>query len=281
MISEAQLVEDVLTCGLSSKLMRYIRLRVLGESCQRDSGHEIDARTSASSRARARQPVEAARIDDTRRPNERPLEDHIGERNQEGVFCGHTRDKCRGIDGQPPDKFEEGLDSCDVDAGGDARWSGQDSWDEETGQDFDDIGRDDCSRRKLQHGLGKAKGKGWTSEASDQNKASPGSGSHLGIGKVARGKNSSRQLECKKTSDTQRLSSRLPSESLVMDKDEYVEFIGDCKVGTRDFSDLVKEAVRAAEAEARKAHASVEAIKAVTAAAAEVVKSAAMEVSIY
>ncbi|KAI4376223.1 hypothetical protein MLD38_014009 [Melastoma candidum] len=273
----AQLVEDVLTCGLSAKLMRYLRLRVLGESTQRDSGHGMDNKTSSSSRGRARQPVDVARFDDSRRSNERPLEDQICERNQDGAMCGQTRDRSRGIDVQPPDKFGEGPDSCDGDAAGDDRWNDQDSWDEEVEPDFDDISIDDSSRRKLQHGLGKAKGKGWTNEARDQNKASPGSGSHLGIDKVSRGKNSSRQLELKRVWDAQRLSSRLPAESLTMDKDEYMEFIGDCKVGTKDFSDLVKEAVKAAEAEARKAQASAEAIKAATAAAAEVVKSAAIE----
>ncbi|KAG9139957.1 hypothetical protein Leryth_010492 [Lithospermum erythrorhizon] len=51
----------------------------------------------------------------------------------------------------------------------------------------------------------------------------------------------------------------------------------DCKIGSRDITDFVIKAVRAAEAEARTANAPAEAIKAAGDAAAELVKSAALE----
>jgi len=86
-----------------------------------------------------------------------------------------------------------------------------------------------------------------------------------------------RNIDGKRVIDSRKCSTR-NSEGMAMDREDNDECFQECKVGSKDISDLVKSAVRAAEAEARAAAAPMEAVKAAGDAAAELVKSAAMDV---
>lgn len=261
------LVEDVLTCGLSAKLMHYLRVRVLGDAGQRDTTHLAESKSTSvlnsvrgreESRGRVRQVVEVPHSEDVRLPDERCLEDQASERDQDGgsgwQACGEdSRIAREPLDSLVNEKSKSG--------------------------DLDESGRDESSRRRTHRGWAKSRGKGRVGEGAVENEqvlTSPGSGTRLGVGRSIKDKSSSRHVDVKKVPDTRKLATR-GADGLSSERDDLMELIGDCKVGSRDISDLVKAAVRAAEAEAREANAPEEAIKAAAAAAAEVVKSAALE----
>ncbi|OWM77237.1 hypothetical protein CDL15_Pgr028874 [Punica granatum] len=257
---DGPLVEDVLTCGLSAKLMPYLRLRVLGDSSQKDTSHLVDSKNATSrgrdeNRGRIRQLVTQPHIGD--------LTDGRYVEDVERPVGGDTQ-----VDvGEPPDGLSDAV-GMEEGADGDDRWHGR------------ELGRDDSSRCRANRGFGKSRGKGRASDGtleSEQSLTSPVSGSRPGVGRSNRERSSSRHPDVKRISDSRKLSNRVNTDGLDLERDDNTEYIEEFKVGTKDISELVNEAVRAAEAEARAANAPPEAIKAATAAAAEVVKSAAME----
>ena len=122
------MVEDVLTSGLSAKLMRYLRVRVLGETSitLKDSSHLIETKSTSGaisvrardeSRGRVRQVLETPHFDDSRITSERCLDEQIVEGDQDRIVSRQAFGKERWVDGgEPPDGLEEGKHICDVDA---------------------------------------------------------------------------------------------------------------------------------------------------------------------
>ena len=87
-------MEDVLTSGLSAKLMCYLRVRVLGEitAGQNDACHLSESKSLSGSvsfrsrdegRGRVRQVLETTHIDDPRIIDEKSLDDHCADRDRE------------------------------------------------------------------------------------------------------------------------------------------------------------------------------------------------------
>ncbi|KAK3210536.1 hypothetical protein Dsin_015242 [Dipteronia sinensis] len=283
-----QIVEDVLTSGLSAKLMRYLRVRVLGEmsSSQKDAGHLTESKNASGAtiasrgreegRGRVRQVLETTHLGDPKTTDERSLDDQSVERDQDRGLSRQTRgEECGFDDGESPDGFAEGTDICEVNTDGQDTREGKTKF-----GDFDESGRDDSSRRRANRGWARSRGKGRVNEGALENEqvlTSPGSGSRLGLGRSIRDKSSSRNLDVKKVPDARKHSGKINSDVLIWEREDSDDCFQECRIGSKDISDLVKKAVRAAEAEARAANAPVEAIKAAGDAAAEVVKSAASE----
>lgn len=268
-------------------------MRVLGETStiQKDTGHLTETKNASNAistrgrdegRGRVRQVLETIHFDDSRTMDERSLDDQSVERDQERSIARQVFGEERWIDvGEPPDVLAEEADTYEVDANVDDRWHTRDLRDGKTKLvDLDENGRDDSSRRRSNRGWAKSRGKGRTNEGvveNDQALTSPGSGSRLGVGRSFRDRNSLKNSDVKKVSDARKHLGRNTDVSFV-EREDNDDCFQDCRVGTKDISDLVKKAVRAAEAEARAANAPAEAIKAAGDAAAEVVKSAAQEV---
>ncbi|KAJ4707628.1 DDB1- and CUL4-associated factor-like 1 [Melia azedarach] len=282
------LVEDVLTSGLSAKLMRYLRLRVLGEtsSSQKDASHLVESKNASGAtslrgreevRSRVRQFLETTPSDDQRTTDERALDDQDVETDQDRGICRQTHGEEFGVDdGAPADGLAVGFDTSEINIDGEDRFYGQDTREGKTKfGDIDESGRDDSSRRRANRGWARSRGKGRVNEGAtenDQGLMSPGSGSRLGLGRSIRDRSVS-----KKAPDARKHSGKVNYECLFVEREDGDDCFQGCRVGSKDISDLVKKAVRAAEAEARAANAPMEAIKAAGDAAAEVVKSAALE----
>lgn len=226
-------MEDVLTSGLSAKLMRYLRIRALGETSlnQKDAPYSAESKNTTSancvrgredSRSRFRQVSETSHLDAPRMIEDGSLDDQTAEQD-------HDRRLARGNRG----------------------WS-------------------------------RSKGKGKVNEGDGENEqglVSPDSGSGLGAdGRSLKDRVITKSFELKRFPDPKKGSGRTGGDSLVIERDDNDDCFQECKVGTKDISDLVKKAVRAAEAEARAANAPAEAVKAAGDAAAEAVQSAALEV---
>uniref|UniRef100_A0A803NLD6 Uncharacterized protein n=2 Tax=Cannabis sativa TaxID=3483 RepID=A0A803NLD6_CANSA len=271
------IVEDVLTSKLSAKLMRYLRVRVLGEISisQKDSGHLTESKNGScaictrgrdETRSKARQVSETTHLDDSRIIDDKSLDDQSGERDQERSICG-----------QEPGE----ADGRELMNDGDDRWHTHDVRDVKTKfVDFDENAKDDSSRRKVSRGSVKSRGKGRSTEGSVDNEqvvTSPGSGSRVGLGRSTREKSSSKTSDVKKVSDAKKFLGKNTCDILLLERGDNDECFQGCRVGATDFSDLVRKAVRSAEAEARAANAPEEAVRAAGDAAAEVVKSAALE----
>ncbi|XP_074276417.1 DDB1- and CUL4-associated factor homolog 1 [Silene latifolia] len=275
--SGSQVVEDVLTSGLSAKLMRYLRNRVLGETSitQKDPCHVVETknvsigggRSRDESRARFRPTLDTASLDDSRTLEDGGLED---------LSNG-------GLDTE--------ADLYDADIDDDNRWHVRDLHDgtlkmmDRSGpgrsihdEDLDESSRDDPSRRRVNRGWMKSRGKARVTENSTESEQlllSPGSGSRAGQGRSGKDRSLVRSLEGKRVTDNKK--SRETAGVTVIEREDTDDCFQECKIATKDISDLVKSAVRAAEAEARAANAPVEAVKAAGDAAAELVKSAAFD----
>ncbi|XP_012076280.1 DDB1- and CUL4-associated factor homolog 1 isoform X2 [Jatropha curcas] len=265
-----QVVEDVLTSGLSAKLMRFLRMRVLGEMStnQKDALYLMESKNVSAAtcvrgrdegRCRVRQVMEATHVDNLKITDERSMDDPIG--------------------GEPHDRFAEGDDVIGDD-GGD-RCHGRDPRDGRLKLgDHDESGREDSSRRRQSRGWAKPRVKGRGNEAGFENEqllTSPGSGSRTGQGRSSRDRNLVKNLDLRRGQDTRKCSGNINPDGLPVEREDTDDCFQECRIGTKDISDMVKKAVRAAEAEARAANAPAEAIKAAGDAAAEVVKSAALE----
>lgn len=282
------MVEDVLTSGLPAKLMRFLRFRVLGEtsSSQKDSGHLIDSRHASTNtstrgredgRGRFRQVPESNHLDDTRMIDERSLDDRHLERDQDRSIIGQTCQEESWVDGEPPDGLGEGADTD-----GDDRWHGRDTRDGRTKfGDHDDSTRDDSSRRRANRGWARSRGKGRFSEGTVENEpvlTSPGSASQLGQGRNVRDRSIPRNSDLRRVPDSKKTPGRIAAEPSVLEREDNDDCFQGCRIGSKDIFDVVRKAVRAAEAEARAANAPEEAVKAAGDAAAELVKTAASEV---
>ncbi|KAJ6329765.1 hypothetical protein OIU76_008569 [Salix suchowensis] len=267
--SGGQIVEDVLTSGLSAKLMRYLRIRVLGEASasQKDTSYLTEGKNASSAtcirgreegRCRVRHLPEATLESNIRAADERSLAD-LDERSLESV----------------------GEDNDEIDADGGERWHGRDLRDVKTKfAELDESGRDDLLRRRPSRGWTRHRGRGRVNETTLENEqvlTSPDSGSRSGPGRSARDRISKNLLDVKKGPDTKKLQGNMHSDGLALERDDNDDCFQGCRIGTKDISDLVKKAVQAAEVEARGANAPAGAIKAAGDAAAEAVKSAALD----
>ncbi|RVW17218.1 DDB1- and CUL4-associated factor-like 1 [Vitis vinifera] len=286
-----QVVEDVLTSGLSAKLMRYLRTRVLGETntSQKDGSHIAESKNTPGAtcmrgrdegRSRLRLVLETNHLDDPRIIDEGSLHDQSVERDHDRSIGWQTHGEESRVDGgELPNSLDED-DMYEVDADGEDRWHGRDLRDLKTKfGDHDENVRDD-SKRRANRGLSRLKGKGRVNEGSIENEhalTSPGSGSRLGQGRSIRDRSLSRNLDTKRAPDAKKCFSRTIADGFPMEREDNDDRFQECKVGSKDISDLVKKAVKSAEAEAKEANAPLEAIKAAGDAAAEVVKSAALE----
>lgn len=286
-----QVVEDVLTSGLSAKLMRYLRTRVLGETntSQKDGSHIAESKNTPGAtcmrgrdegRSRLRLVLETNHLDDPRIIDEGSLHDQSVERDHDRSIGWQTHGEESRVDGgEPPNSLDED-DMYEVDADGEDRWHGRDLRDLKTKfGDHDENVRDD-SKRRANRGLSRLKGKGRVNEGAIENDhalTSPGSGSRLGQGRSIRDRSLSRNLDTKRAPDAKKCFGRTIADGFPMEREDNDDRFQECKVGSKDISDLVKKAVKSAEAEAKEANAPLEAIKAAGDAAAEVVKSAALE----
>lgn len=294
-----QVVEDVLTSGLSAKLMRYLRIRVLGETStsQKEANYLVESKTASAasgirsreeSRSRFRQVSETCHLEPPRIVEEGSLDDAERDRNRCRQVCGDER----WVDnGEPPDGLAEDLDSYEADAAGEERWHARDVRDGKAKfgdrnshgrplreEDFDETVRDESSRRRANRGWARSRGKTRVNESVVENEQlnSPGSGSRFGgQGRSAKDRSLTRNLDMRRVPDAKKPLGRISTDAV--ERDDNDDCFQECKVGSKDISDLVKKAVRAAEAEARAANAPTEAIRAAGDAAAEVVKSAALE----
>lgn len=287
LVGGGQIVEDVLTSGLSAKLMRYLRSRVLGETSgsQKDIGHLSENKHSSGSTSvrgrddghgRFRQLLESSHLDDTRMVEERSLDDQALERGQDRSVSGQA---C--IDGEPADGLSEGADVCEVDSDGEERWHCRDIRDGRIKYgEHEDNARDDPSRRRANRGWGRSRAKGRVNEGvveSEPVLQSAGSGSRLGQGRNGRDRSSSRNADVKRGPDSKKTLISTISEALASEREDTDDCFQECRIGSKDISDLVRKAVLAAEAEARSANAPEEAVKAAGDAAADLVKTAASE----
>ncbi|CAL1361805.1 unnamed protein product [Linum trigynum] len=281
-----QVVEDVLTSGLSRKLMCFLRNRILGESStsQKESSHLIEGKHSTSAtgnRGRVRQVLEATH-DNVKVIDERSLEDQIVDRNNDrSVVAQQSREEL-GHRGELPNISDEGIDAWEVDVDGRERVHGKDPHGDGKGRagDLDESGRDDSLRRRAARGVSRPRGKGRASEGDldiDQGLTSPGSNSRSGLVRNARDRSLVKSLDGRKGSEGRKFSGSMNVDGFAWEREENDDCFRECWVGTKDISDLVRKAVQAAEAEARAANAPPEAIKAAGDSAAEVVKSAAFE----
>ncbi|XP_059275344.1 DDB1- and CUL4-associated factor homolog 1-like [Lycium ferocissimum] len=287
--SGGQVVEDVLTSGLPAKVMRYLRIRILGETTtsQRDATSLLDGKASSTGtgvrsreecRSRFRQVAESSHLDIPR-----VAEDTDKDRDRSA--SRHMRGDERWTDEEPPDSMAAD-DNYQADADGEERWHIRDLRDGKAKpgnrplreDEHDESARDDLSRRRVNRGWTRHRGRGRVTEGVPDNEAaltSPGSASRLGG--QSRSRNLTRNQELRRATDNKKNLSRTNVDGFAMERDENDECFRECKVGSKDITDLVKKALRAAETEAKAANAPTEAVKAAGDAAAEVVKSAAFE----
>eukprot|EP00268_Persea_americana_P023990 TRINITY_DN2349_c0_g1_i1.p1 TRINITY_DN2349_c0_g1~~TRINITY_DN2349_c0_g1_i1.p1 ORF type:complete len:1971 (-),score=467.70 TRINITY_DN2349_c0_g1_i1:409-6321(-) len=302
-----QVVEDV-TSGLSAKLMRFLRSRVLGEvsTSQKDVSHPTEnkhsvptsIRSREETRSRFRQITDATHLDGSRMSDiglldeknvERDHDRGIGIRQVRGEECwvdgGEASAEAVGMfkvddddDEQIDEDRRQSRDLRDVKAkSGDRFGTSRPTRDE----DGDESARDDSSRRRANRGWTKIRGRGRINEGTAENEralTSPGTATRSGQGQSVRDRHLSRTTEMKRATETRMYSVKSDDDCCVMERDYNDDFFKDCKFGTKDISDLVMKAISAAETEARSANAPVEAIKAAGDAAAELVKTAALEV---
>lgn len=309
--SGGQLVEDVLTSGLAAKLIRYLRIRVLGDinTNLKDGNISIDNKSVPNmvvpkikdeGRGRSRQVTGSSHLDaDSLKshPSEKDrhrdpalLDEPAGDREVCVVSRQSCGDECWG-DEEPRDSKALDIDAHDAEADIEGKCHVKDFLESKTKhcgkshreEDLDESVRDDSSRRKANRGSSRSRGKGRSSEGVSENEqslTSPGSGSKSGQARIVKDRSVTRNQELRRVSDAKRGSCRSNDDYVISERDDNDDCFKDCKFGPKDITDLVKKAVRAAEAEARAANAPAMAIKAAGDDAAEVVKIAALEVSL-
>lgn len=139
----------------------------------------------------------------------------------------------------------------------------------------DENNKDDPSKRRMNRGLQRNRGKGRFGEGLSENEKLTPSSTVLKMDSLEL--NAINVEDAKRTFDSKKATCKIDFATGVMRDDDYERY--SCFVGLRDISDLVKKAVLAAEAEARVANAPSEAIRAAGDAAAHLVKTTALEVS--
>ncbi|XP_057422725.1 DDB1- and CUL4-associated factor homolog 1-like [Lotus japonicus] len=292
-VSGGQVVEDVLTSGLSAKLMHYLRLRVLGETstCCKDTNLLTESRHTSGStsmrgrddgRSRFRLVLESSHYDDTSMNDERSLDDRILERSDhDKIISGKTCQEDSWRDGEPPDQLRERADICVIDTAGEDQWNCRDIRDGRIKYgDHEDNVSDDSSRLQVNCGWGRSRGKGRVNEeniGSEPTLSYLGSCSRLVQGKCVKDGSILKNADTRMVSDSEKIVATSTSEAYVFDRDDNDDCFKECYIGGKDISALVRKAVQAAEAEARSAKAPEEAVRAAGDAAAELVKTAASE----
>jgi DDB1- and CUL4-associated factor 1 len=228
LVSGGSLVEGVLAMGVSAMLMRFLRMRVLGDASfsQKGADRPIDAKHSR------------ARDDSRGQPH--------GERRTDDAYTS--------LDIDIPE-----TDICDTRS--------------------KHCENADLLKRKQSRAGPRVRAKGKAGESLPECEIVPSSltsGLRIG-GRATRDSNASRIEEPKTATGTSDTSAGLSLDTI--SREEYEDRFWDCIIGLKDISGIVLKAVRAAEAEARSANAPDEAVKAAGDAAAELVKSSALEVS--
>ncbi|URE16757.1 LisH [Musa troglodytarum] len=308
--SPGPVVEDILTSGLSAKLMRYLRTRILGDANVGQKNFTYPAEVKHASVAsylrgrdenklRSREVSDAPRLEGLKAGDEGSSDDSCVHRDCDRVTRQVCSDEYWGdalksditdsstvvdgayemVEGNADLASNEWQDRNLLDGKlryGERLLAARSTRDE----DPDENMRDDSSRRKVIRGLQRSRTKGRISEGnsdSDRVLTSPSSGLRLGgSGRVSRDRNLLKNEDTRKVTDTKNNSIKLDCEGLDIGEDNDDRLL-DCYIGSRDISEMVKKAIGAAEAEARAANAPAEAIKAAGDAAAELVKTAALE----
>uniref|UniRef100_A0A1J3HNG0 DDB1-and CUL4-associated factor-like protein 1 n=1 Tax=Noccaea caerulescens TaxID=107243 RepID=A0A1J3HNG0_NOCCA len=244
LVSRGQLVEDVLKLGLSTKLMHYLRVRVIGEpsTSRRDAPHttevkHVSVKTKEEGRSRVRKVVDTVEGDHV-------LGIDSGREMGQSDVCSEGELEI------------DGRDRCNVSGVVDCKMKPGD----------DNSGREDPPKHRLNRS--KSQGRGRVHEGATDTEtllASPKSG-RLVV----------RDRDPSKKSDV-RNADRKKSDIMEIEREENDECFQGCVIGTRNITDLVKRAVGAAETEARAAHFPPDAVKAAGDHAAYLVKTAALE----
>ncbi|GAA0175766.1 hypothetical protein LIER_28879 [Lithospermum erythrorhizon] len=292
-----QVVEDVLTSGLAANLMRYLRSRVLGEapSNQKDTSSLTEAKTATlnassrsrdESRVRLRQLSESSHLEAPRLTNDGPIDDLVAERDISIIRQAHADG--RWDDEDFPDSLVD-LDPLEVEIDGAERRhvrdicdaKGKSVWKSPRLEEIDEPSREDSARRRVNRGLGKSRGKSRVADGvmeNEQTTSSPSSGIRLGgHARAIKEMGAVKNQDSVNMYDEKKTSFKTGTNDISLEREDNDDCFQDCKIGSRDITDFVIKAVRAAEAEARTANAPAEAIKAAGDAAAELVKSAALE----
>ncbi|XP_024004362.1 DDB1- and CUL4-associated factor homolog 1 isoform X1 [Eutrema salsugineum] len=251
LVSRGQLVEDVLSSGLSAKLMHYLRVRVIGEAStsRRDAIHTSEAKhvsvkTKEEGRSRVRKVVNTVEGE------------HVLEMDS-GREMGQS-------DVRSEDELEfEGRERFNVSGVVDSKIKPGD----------DNNGRDDPSRHRLNRS--KSRGRGRVNEGATDTEALLASPRSDRL--VVRDRDPSKISDVRSAEDVTICLGKMKSGIMETERDENDECFQGCVIGTKNIIDLVKRAVGAAETEARAAHAPPDAAKAAGDAAAELVKTAALE----
>ncbi|XP_073276803.1 DDB1- and CUL4-associated factor homolog 1-like isoform X1 [Primulina huaijiensis] len=301
-----QLVEDVLTSGLPAKLMRYLRIRVLGETSTSQKDSSLIENKSASvmvcpktreeSRNRLRIVTESAHLDlDISRKHSSEKD-----RDRDCVSLDETerdheryvsRQGCGDdfwVDEEPLDSMALEIEPCQVEAEGHEKYNLRDLHESKSKtvgkshreEDFDENVRDDSYRRRTGRGFPRSKGKGRSSEGvleNEQALTSPCSGIRLGVARSSKDRSATKIQDLKRMSEAKRGQDKSDADDSMLERADNDDCYQGCRVGSKDITDLVKQAIRAAEAEARAANAPAVAIRAAGDDAAEVVKIAAFE----
>ncbi|KAK1397783.1 hypothetical protein POM88_007646 [Heracleum sosnowskyi] len=171
LVGGGQIVEDVLTSGLSAKLMRYLHIQTLGETNKKDTNHSMDSKLASAISVRGKDEgknrihhvTENFQLD-APRITEGVVGDQVAERDSDISFSMPAYQPW--IDGgESPDRLADGDDEYGADAEGCDGRHGQDlregkaKFGYRTGQgrsirheDFDDGGAKDFLRRRVNRG---------------------------------------------------------------------------------------------------------------------------------
>eukprot|EP01018_Ginkgo_biloba_P013118 Gb_32239 [translate_table: standard] len=307
-------VEDVLTSGLSAKLMCFLRIRVLGESnpSQKDTTLAVESRHplgTASVRAReenkgrTRHVADISRLDIFRLGDESVAEDQNVEKDSERNIT--LKEKCseqcpedgrelmRARDDMPDEvagMFNAEDDNADHTAEDKRRRKEWRDGKNKLGinksfreEDAEENTREDPSKRRAEWGATRHRGKARVAEGvAEAERCLSSSGTGIRLGGQSKTNRISTKSEpstdIKNRPEAKKDVCKSEVDPVNAEREDNDDYIKECRVGTKDISEMVKRATRAAEAEARGANAPQEAIKAAGDAAAELVKTAAAEV---
>lgn len=286
--SNVNLVEDVLNMGVSAKLMRFLRTRVHGDgtSSQRDASLPVDTRhprVRDESRGKVQSVQDSSGLDGTKAGDgistdptlEKGFDHGVGMTQPHGELSMDDTIYLQRENGDssfdPADMPQADRMMCS--AGSDTK-----PVNGEKHPTCESL-RDELLKRKLGRTGSRLRGKNKAGESLPESECSPLSPtSRLRVGsRASRDKNAAKVEDPKQAINLNNSSADIEPYTAIS-KEEFEDRFRDCIIGLKDITDIVLKAVRAAEAEARSANAPDEAVKAAGDAAAELVKSAALEV---
>jgi DDB1- and CUL4-associated factor 1 len=246
-------VEDILTLGVSARLMHFLRVRVLGDATSNQKDNSTLPAAGVSVRVK-----EEAR-------GKSHIGDPISDKGTKPRLLGDANG----------DLFRSELTDSSPEI------AGSHSMSEENGDVTNNLGMLEGKGQLADDNLlriqkGKKRGKGKTGEGTLRHERalmSPGSNRGLRDRSMCKGEEAS-----KKSFDSKRTLGSVDSNVASVCPQSNDERLQDCVIGSKDISEIVLRAFQAAESEARAAGAPYEAVKAAGDAAAELVKSAALEV---